>query len=114
MAPFPLESLTRQTVLSGRVNRDGQTDTDIPPPSAEYRRVNSNNLALHVDQGSTGIARIDRGVGLYKIVVRPSANLPALGTNDSRRDGVLKTERASHRYNPLPHLESIRVAQWAG
>ena len=41
----------------------------------------------------------------------PALDFPALGTYDSSRDGVLKTEWASHRCDPLPHFESIRVTQ---
>src|SRR3989454_11966325 len=57
------------------------------------RRSDPYHLALHVHQRPTGVARIDRGVGLKEVVERALVELPRLGADDAGRDRSLQAER---------------------
>jgi cardiolipin synthase A/B len=100
----------KQDVL-GQVDGDGEADTDGPSRLGEDRRVDPYHCAASVDEGTAGIAGIDRCVGLDEVVVGTAADEALLGADDPRGDGLVEAERVTDRHHRLAHLESIRIAQ---
>ena len=50
----------------GQVDRDAETDALVAPAVGGDRVVDPDHLALHIDQRSARIARVDRRVGLQE------------------------------------------------
>jgi len=63
--------------LARHVGGNREADARV---AGDDRRVDADDLALHVDERPAGVARIDRGVGLKEIVERSEIELPRLGT----------------------------------
>ena len=53
----------------GHVDRDRETDAHVTAAAAEDRGVDANHLAIEIDQRSTRITRIDRGICLDEVLV---------------------------------------------
>jgi hypothetical protein len=71
---------------SGEVDWDAEPHSFVSPAVGRNRVVNSDHLALHVDQRPTRVAGIDRGVSLKKILVQHVGKLfqlPAACADDS-------------------------------
>ena len=67
---------------------------------------------LQVDERATGIARIDRGVGLDEILIAVGVDARARqAADDSGRDGVLQSERIADRDDEVADLELGRIAE---
>ena len=58
-----------------RVNRDGKADSDGTARRAIDHRVDPDDLAAGVEQGTARVARIDRGVGLDDPLDQPIGKL---------------------------------------
>src|SRR4029077_13563967 len=58
--------------LLGEVDRDRESDADAAAAAAEYGRVDADDPAVLIEERATGVARVDRGVGLNEVVVRPT------------------------------------------
>ena len=52
-----------------QIRRDGEADAGGAAGRRDDHAVDADELAVHVDQGAAGIARIDGGVGLDEILV---------------------------------------------
>src|SRR5262249_51618297 len=75
--------------LLRQVDRDGEADADVAAALAEDRRVDADDVAVLVEQGSTRVARIDRRVGLDEVVVRALPDGTALRADDPRGDRLV-------------------------
>src|SRR5207237_10558593 len=92
------------------VDRDRKCKTHGPAGPAVDHRVDTDDLALQVEQGATGVAGIDRNIGLdigHQVFVR---QLATLGDDNARRDGVFESEWLAYRGHPFTHLELFRIA----
>src|SRR5215510_3495909 len=69
----------------GKIDGSGKTDALA---TRDNGGINANHLAAHIEQGTTTVARIDRGIGLDEIVIGTSTNNSSLGTDNARRDGM--------------------------
>src|SRR5699024_7761681 len=84
------------------VDRDGETDADVTGPGATGggtrsravdRGVDPDHLAVHVDQGPTGVTRVDRRVRLDRIHHGRELALTAAGAHRDRKSGASRTRR---------------------
>lgn len=90
-----------------QVDRRGKADTG---PPGDDRGVNPHDFAPRIEEWSTTIARIDRGVGLNKIVVLPGPDDPALGANDTGGHRVRQAKRIANGQHPLANAQGVRIA----
>src|SRR3989454_2134433 len=97
--------------LARHVRRDGEADARA---ARDDRRVDADDLALHVHQRSAGVARVDRGVGLDEVVERPLADLARLGADDPRGHRRLEAERRPDGEDPIADLGTVGVAELRG
>ena len=81
--------------ITGHVDRYRKSDTDISLAVAatEDRGIDPHQLAAQVDQGTAGIAEIDRGIGLDKILIglQPKSGAAERG-NDTGGNGLAQAE----------------------
>ena len=103
--------------LGLQVRQDGfrHADRDGEPnslPLRNDRRVDADHLALHVEERSPAVSRVDGGVGLDEIVIRPRADHAALCADDPGGDGLLQAEGVPDGQNPVSHPELLRVARF--
>src|SRR5204863_2300281 len=81
------------------------------------RAVDADHFTVDVDERTTGIARIDRGVGLDEVlngvlVTAGKGQLRAtLRTDDPRGDREVEAERISDGNDPLAHARYAIVAE---
>src|SRR2546422_4625179 len=98
----------------GSVNRGSKGD---PLGRHNHRRVDPNNFSSRVDQRSTRIAGIERGIRLNHIV-HQSAGLGAQRTPerayDSSRNTILKAVWIADGHHQLPHPNLLRLTQMGG
>ncbi len=95
--------------------RDGDTlggirgDREADPLRGENDRgVDADDRAVRVHQRATGVARVERRIGLNHVIQKPSrrtAHGAAQGTHDARGHGVLESVRTADRDGDLadPH-----------
>ena len=94
--------------LAGHVRGDREADAGAP---GDDRGVDPDHLALHVHERTAGVAGIDGGVGLQKVVERTLVELPRLGADDAGGDRGLQTERRAHREDPVADLDPVGVTK---
>ena len=88
-----------QACVLARLGNDGGIDTD--------------HLSLHVDQGTTAVARIDGRIRLDEALelLNVAANVfTALGADDACRHGMIQVEGTSNGENPIADLHGVGVA----
>ena len=77
--------------------------------------VDTNDLSLLVQEGATGVARIDRCIRLQEAdSLIGDAHLAAgspCSTENANRDGVIQTQGIPNGDRPFPWLEAIGVTQ---
>src|SRR5262245_4986028 len=79
--------------LPRHVDRDREPDA---LPRGHHGRIDPDHLTLDVQQRTTGIARIDRGIGLDERLVGSHSDLGAAGGGDvTDRDGAIEAERVA-------------------
>ena len=100
------------------VDRDREAVTRVEPRLTRDRRVDADHLALDVDQRAARVARVDRRVGLNKVldaVVRPrqATEGAALRADDpgGHGEGELLAERIPDRQRPLAHPRRVGIAE---
>ncbi len=91
----------------GHVGGNREADALITTGAGEDRGVDPDQLALHVDQRTARVARVDRGVGLDEVLVVGDADVgPALGRDDPHRHRLPHSERVAdgehHVSQPQP------------
>src|SRR4051812_28878674 len=101
--------------LAGHVDRDGEADPDIAAAGRKYRRVDADEFASEADEPPTGIAGVDRRVGLDEVLIplfaQPGA---AKRTDQPGRDGLSQAERIADRNHEIADFQAVAVAQRYG
>ena len=97
----------------GQVDRNRKTQAS--PRPGTHQGVDANHLAASVDQGPTGIARVDRRIGLDQI--KPligkaqAVDIAVQAADDSKGHGALQAIGTPHGNRPIPHLEGFGIPQ---
>src|SRR2546426_247947 len=89
----------------------GHREADAPRPAAlaDDRGVDTDNLTPGVDQRTAAISRVDGGVGLDEVVVRPTADHSTGRADDPGGNRLLQAERVADSHHRLADLERIRI-----
>ena len=102
--------------LRHQVRRDGEADAVRPARPGQDRGVDADQLPVHIDQRTAGIARIDRCVGLDEVtpaVARRHARARQ-PRHDTAGHGLADAERVTDRQHQFAHLDPVAVAQVQG
>ena len=100
--------------LTRHVDRDREADADVAA-RAKNRRVDSDELALEVDERPARIAEIDGGIGLNEILVGFDAEAGATdGAHDTGGDGLAEPERVADGDDVVADLQCVRVGKRHG
>src|SRR5947209_10668274 len=110
MRPPVLANLIQHEGDIVRWNREAEADRAAGRRFGENLVIDTDHLALHVEQRSAGIAVIDRGVDLNELVVRRAIEVAVQGADDARRDGALAAERVADRQNAVSDTDLVTVA----
>src|SRR5262245_5585863 len=103
--------------LLDRVGRDRKADPDVGPRVAGDLRVDADHLAARIEQRAAGIAVVDRGIRLDRVIDREvvrSLHLPVNGADEAAGERLLEAKRAPDRDHRIAHLDVARIAerQW--
>jgi hypothetical protein len=89
-----------------------EADAHVATAAAEDRRVDTDHLAVEVDQRTARIAGVDGGVGLDEILVVADAHAGApLGADHAYGEGVTEAEGVADSDHPLADFERGGVRQ---
>jgi hypothetical protein len=93
---------------ANQVYGNSETDPFRVQSTRKKRRVDADQLPRRVDQRSTRIAEVDRGIRLDKILERRQAQLSPPGTADyPLGDGLSDAEGIADGENNVSYLQSI-------
>src|SRR5690606_32680358 len=98
--------------IFGKLRRNGETDTDRAAGRRDDRRIDADDLALHVEQRPAGIALVDGGIRLDEIVVGAGIDIASARRDDPNRQRAAETERIADGHHPVadPHGAGIPEA----
>ena len=94
----------------GQVGRDREADADRDAGRRIDRRVDADDLAVHVEHRAPGIAPVDRGVGLQEIVVGSRIDVALPRRQDAGGDAAAEAERIADRQHPIADPRLVAVA----
>ncbi len=83
--------------LLGRGCRNGEADAFGTGCLADQEGIDANQFTLGIDQGTAGVAEIDRRVGLNEILGAGTVQLPPNGADDAHGHGLVETQWISDR-----------------
>jgi hypothetical protein len=92
-----------------RGNREAEPDRAACRRIRENLVVDADDLAARIEQRATGIAVIDRRVGLNEFVIR-TAEIAVESADDAVCDRALQTERVADRENAVTDMDLVAVA----
>ena len=102
----------------GQRNGNGKTDSSAGAGSRQDRGVDPDQLATQIHQGAAGVARVDGGIGLQKVLEPVSVGDDVLNTilaaDDSGGHGLVETKGAADRQYPVTDLDFVRATQRCG
>src|SRR5208282_4649014 len=99
--------------LRDRIRRKRETYARVGVSLTQNRGVNADNLAVHIDQRTTGIAWVNSGVGLNERLELAAGNdIPALSGNNARGYRADLAERTADGQHPITDLHTVRVPQF--
>ena len=89
-----------------------------PPEGEKIAVFTPDHLAVHVEHRATGIAAIDRGVGLDEVVIGTGVDVARPGRDDAGRHRSAQPERIADRDHPVADPHRVAVApldrrEWA-
>ena len=95
----------------GEVRRDREPDADAAARRREDGGVDADQLALHIEKRSAGIAAVDRRVGLDEIVIGAGVDVAMMRRNDARAHAAAEPERVPDRQHPVTDAGCVRIAE---
>ncbi len=95
----------------GFLGGDREADADIAARRRIDRGVDAHHIAGHVEHRATGVARIDRRVGLDVAVIGAAADRAVDRRDDAGGDGAAQRERVADRDHPVANAGARRIAE---
>ena len=92
--------------------RGCKTDADRTARRRQDRRVDADDLTVHVEQRTAGIALVDGSVSLDVIVVGTAVDVAVAGRDNARRHRAAQPERIADRHHPLADTHLFAVAEF--
>ena len=110
---------TDQVVVDGDhgVGGHGEAKALVAARLGEDGRVHADDVAIHIQQRSAGVARIDGRVGLNEVLELTGSGRidgPVLGRDDARCNGLRQRKGTADGADPVAHLRVVGVAQLDG
>ncbi len=97
---------------SDEVGRNGEADADGAATAREDGRVDTDQAAIHGDQGTTGVSRIDCGVGLdERDVALDARGRPGPRRDDAAGHRLADAERVADRQHQIADLDVVGITQ---
>ena len=96
--------------LGRDVDRNGERQALVAAGAAVDLRIDSDHFAVHVEERSAGIARVDRHVGLYERDVGAVGQRARLGADDAGGDGVVEAVGRADGHDPFADAHGIGIA----
>src|SRR5262245_43950867 len=93
------------------LGRDRKADADRAARWRVDRRVDADDLAVHVEQRAAGIAAVDRGIGLDVAVVGPGIDVAVARRDDAGRHRAAQPERITDRNHPFADAQDFGIAE---
>ena len=93
------------------IDRNGKAYADIAAGLTEDRAIDAHNFPGGIDQRSAAVPRIDRSIGLNKVVIGTGSDHTPLGADDPRRHRMFQTERIADRHDPIANIQLSRRAE---
>src|SRR5206468_9182330 len=101
--------------VTRQVDGDGEADSLVATTAADDGLIDADQPAFNVHQCTTGIAGIDRRIGLDEILVIHNAHpAAALGADDAGGDGLADTEGIADGQHGVAHFEQVAVGDRNG
>jgi len=98
--------------VHGHIDRDREGHAHEATGAGVYLRVDPHHFAGQVEQRTTGVARVDRHVGLDERHVVFVWQAATNGADDALGNGMVKAERRTDRDHPLTGLQVLGLAQF--
>ena len=95
------------TALHG-LGGHGEADADRTARGRDDRGVDTDHLAVEVEQRPARIAAIDGGIGLDVVVVRPRIDVAVARRDDAGRHRAAQAERITDRHRPIRRAGACR------
>src|SRR5215469_9120496 len=95
---------------AGQINRDGEADAIVGAGSRVDEGVDSDHLAVGIEQRSTRVAWVNRGIGLNVVVIVATKNL-TLGAHYAGSDRHAYVKRISDRDDPIADFSFVRISE---
>jgi hypothetical protein len=101
--------------VAGHIHGDGKADALISAASVRYDRgVDSDQIAVQVDQRAARVAGVNGSVSLNKvfIVLDRSAQRAPGGADDAIGGCFAHSERVSNGKNEIANLDVLGIPNW--
>ena len=96
--------------LEYQVNRDSEADTQVAAGLAVDGGVNADDFTTGVNQRATGVSRIDRGIGLNKVLIGIEPHpVSAGGADNALGDGLADAEGIADGQRNITHAYLFTV-----
>ena len=97
--------------LQGQFARNGKADALRATGLGENRGVDADQIAQRIDQGATGVAGVDRRIGLDKVFVVVQAQLVTPGgADDAHGHGLADAEGVADGQRDVADTNVVRAA----
>src|SRR5262245_24211772 len=93
--------------LFSHVDRDRESDS---LSRSDDRRVDTHDFAFCVDEWATAVARVDRSIGLNKIVIRSGSDHSSLGTDNPRGHCLFQSKWTTDGDDPTTDFQFVGIA----
>src|SRR5690606_27630304 len=95
-----------------KLRRDREANADRATGGRDDRRIDADDLAVHVEQRATRITAVDRGVSLDEVVIRAGINVAAARRDNADRNRAAKAERIADRHDPVADANLRRITEF--
>ena len=74
--------------------------------------VDANHLTIEIEQRSTRIATVDRGIGLDEIIIRTVANIAATSRDNASCHRAAKTKGIANGQHPVTNPQAVGITEF--
>src|SRR5690606_11826538 len=100
--------------IHGDIDRNSEGQPHEAARTGEYLRVDANHFTLQVEQGPTGVAGVDRHIGLDERYIAFVGEAASGGADDAGGHRMIEAEWRADRQHPLAYLQLAGVSQLDG
>ena len=82
-----------------------------PPDGRQYRRIDADDLAVHVEQRPPGVAFIDGSVSLDVVIVGTAIDVAVARRDNARRHRTAEPKRIADGQHPIADPRFVAIAE---